>query len=441
MRRMTLAIATIGFVVATSLTAAAPLDDAKTLLKQGKAAESMELLEKQLPQLAQDVEFNYLLGIASLDAGKPGNAVFAFERALAVDPNHLQARAELARALIALTEYEAARRELTQVQQAPLPPEVAARVTQLLAQLDAALAEQAGKGTRVFTGYIEGEIGYDTNINTATNFTSVFIPALNLPGTLSGFSTAQASSLIGLNGGVFGQVQVKENVDVYANLDARFRYHPSQEDFSTGALMGGAGVRVTRGIDQFSIGLTQFTYYIDQYRNDDQLGVYGQWQRELSRQDMVGLFGQYVHVNHPIAPFLNTNLYLGGGIWTHAFMGAGEPLLRLIAYVGDDRERNDDPTVGRQFVGVKAAGEYRLREGLKLFGSVAGQNARYGGENVFFATKRKDWRYDLNAGIAYKPAREWTVSAQLLYTRNDSNIEINDFDRKQVLVTVRRDFF
>jgi len=142
MRRMTLAVAAIGLVVAASLTAAAPIDDAKTLLKQGKAAESMELLEKQLPQLAQDVEFNYLLGIASLDAGKPGNAVFAFERALAVDPNHLQARAELARALIVLTEYEAARRELTQVRQASLPPEVAARVTQLLAQLTRLLPRQ-----------------------------------------------------------------------------------------------------------------------------------------------------------------------------------------------------------------------------------------------------------------------------------------------------------
>jgi len=106
-------------------------------------------------------------------------------------------------------------------------------------------------------------------------------------------------------------MQVKENVDLYANLDARLRYHPQQEDFSTGALMGGAGLRFTRGIDQFSIGLTQFTYYIDRLRNDDQLGVYGQWQRELSRQDMVGVFGQYVRANHPIASFLDTNLYLG----------------------------------------------------------------------------------------------------------------------------------
>jgi len=79
--------------------------------------------------------------------------------------------------------------------------------------------------------------------------------------------------------------------------------------------------------------------------------------------------------------------------------------------------------------------------GSQAVRSVAAQSARYGGENVFFATKRKDWRYDLNAGVAYKPARQWTVSTQLLYTRSDSNIEINDFDRKQFLVTVRRDFF
>ena len=68
----------------STLVIAAPVDDAKALLQQGKAKQAMELLEQQLPQMAENVEFNYLLGIASLDAGKPGKAVFAFERVLAL---------------------------------------------------------------------------------------------------------------------------------------------------------------------------------------------------------------------------------------------------------------------------------------------------------------------------------------------------------------------
>ena len=419
---------------------AAPVDDAKILLKQGKAAESMELLELHLVDYSQDPEYNYLLGISSLDAGKPGNAVFAFERVLAINPDHLWARAELARALIALTEYEAARRELTQVKMSPLPPDVAARVDEILAQLERALAQpKGGKGATTIAAYIEGEYGYDTNINTAPDSATFIIPGLNLIFTNnSQLATAQKSSLLGINGGVSVQKRINETIDVYGNVDGRFRYHPNQKDFAVGALAGGVGVRFTKGIDQYSFGLTQYTYYIDKYRIDDDGGVYGQWLHELSRQNMVGVFGQYIHLNHPIDTLLNTDLSMVGGIWSHAFLSSGDPVIKLTAYMGDDKERNNIPTIGRTLYGIKGDGEYKLREGLKLFGSVAVLHSRFGGQ--LFGTKQEDWRYDLNAGIAYKPSREWTVTPQLNYTRNASNISIKDFDRKQIIVNVRRDF-
>ena len=420
---------------------AAPVDDAKALLKQGKPAESMELLERYLVDYSQDQEYNYLLGISSLDAGKAGNAVFAFERVLAINPGHVWARAELARALIALTEYEAARLELTQVKTYPLPPEVAARVDEILAQLERAVARPtAGKGATTLSAYIEGELGYDTNINTATNATTIMIPVLSLPGTLSGLSTAQKSSLLGLNGGVSVYKRISETVDIYGNADGRLRYHPNQPGFAVGTLAGGVGMRITKGLDQYSFGLTQYTYYIDKYRNDDDTGIYGQWLHELSMQNMVGLFGQYTQIKHPIAPYLNTDLYIVGGIWKHAFLGSGDPTIKLTAYVGDDKERNNDPTVGRSLYGAKGDGEYKLRDDLKLFGGVAVSHARYGGTNIWYGKKREDWRYDLNAGVAYKPFREWTITSQFNYTHNSTDISLCDFNRKQIIFNVRRDF-
>lgn len=439
--RQTLTAAVIA-ALASVAAHAAPVDDAKELLRQGKAEQSVQLLERHLGQMSQDVEFNYLLGISYLDAGKPGAAVFAFERALAVDPNHPQARAELARALIALTEYDAARRELLQVKQGPLPPEVAGHVDGLLARLDAIVAKETGeKGALVLNAYVEGEFGYDSNINTAANANSIFIPVLNLPGTLSGFATAQASLLEGLNAGGSAQKRVGENVDVYGNVDAHFRYHSNKKDFAIGSLAGGAGLRVTQGIDQFSVGVTQYDGYIDRFHNDAQTGIYGQWQREVSRQDVAGLFAQRLRVNHPIASFLNTDLTLVGASWLHAYHAKGDPLVRVVAFAGDDRERNNDPTVGRRLYGVKIGGEYKLREDIKLFGSVATQYSRYGGQNIWFLNKRTDWRHDLNLGVAYKPAKEWTVTGQFSYLHNDSNIALNEFNRKQALITLRRDFF
>jgi hypothetical protein len=40
--------------------------------------------------------FDYLLGIAALDSGKPDRATIAFERVLAVNPNFAGARLDLA---------------------------------------------------------------------------------------------------------------------------------------------------------------------------------------------------------------------------------------------------------------------------------------------------------------------------------------------------------
>ena len=248
-----LALGTLFSAVACAGTA----QDAELLLKQGKPAQAMALLDNDLPANAGDVHYNYLLGIASLDAGKPGNAVFAFERALAIDPQQVLVRAELARALIELTDFEAARQELAQVRGMSVPADAAPRVATLLAALDKVIADQAQMASRPkrnWTGYVEFEAGYDTNINTATNATSVFVPALNLPGSLSGFATAKSSMLVGANGGVSGIKNVAENVDVYGSLDLKTRYHTQESDFSLASLAAGAGVRLTHGKDQFSAG-------------------------------------------------------------------------------------------------------------------------------------------------------------------------------------------
>jgi hypothetical protein len=200
------------------------------------------------------------------------------------------------------------------------------------------------------------------------------------------------------------------------------------------------GVRVTRGKDQYSAGLTTFTYYIGQYRNTDQIGVYGQWQRELSVQDRVGVFGQFVQVDQPLAPVLNTNMYLLGGTWTHAYQALGAPVLSVIGFVGEDQDRNNNPQAGRTFFGAKVAGEYRYRD-YKLFGSLALQQSTYGGTDPFFLVKREDTRTDLTMGASFQPQRDWTLTGQFIYTRNQSSIAFSDFDRQQLLFTARRDFY
>ncbi|HEY4637474.1 MAG TPA: hypothetical protein VIH23_04345, partial [Burkholderiales bacterium] len=65
-------------------------DRARALLQRNDAQAAYKLLLPLEPQRAGDPEYDYLLGIAALDAGEPERAVFALERVLALQPDNLQ---------------------------------------------------------------------------------------------------------------------------------------------------------------------------------------------------------------------------------------------------------------------------------------------------------------------------------------------------------------
>ena len=101
------------------------LDKARVLLQQGKAEQSYQLLAPLEDERAGDSEYDYLLGISALDSGKAGLAVFALERAVAVEPNNAEIRAELARAYFEIRDDAAAQREFENVRSSKPPKAVA----------------------------------------------------------------------------------------------------------------------------------------------------------------------------------------------------------------------------------------------------------------------------------------------------------------------------
>ena len=96
-------------------------DRAKALLQRQDPQGAYKLLLPLESQRAGDPEYDYLLGIAALDAGDPERAVFALERVLALQPENLQARAEIGRAYLAMGEREAAKREFEAVKARQVP--------------------------------------------------------------------------------------------------------------------------------------------------------------------------------------------------------------------------------------------------------------------------------------------------------------------------------
>ena len=102
-----------GMMLANEANAAmgALLREADALIRGGKLADAYKLLEPKEGDYSGELAFDYMLGIAALDSGKPDRATIAFERVLITDPNFSGARLDLARAYFAMGSDDLARNE------------------------------------------------------------------------------------------------------------------------------------------------------------------------------------------------------------------------------------------------------------------------------------------------------------------------------------------
>ncbi len=97
------------------------LDEAARLIKADHALQAYALLSEQARDEAGRPAFDLLLGIAALDGGRPTQAVFALGRVLAVQPDNVRARTELARAYFDMGENEASKEEFSRIDREAMP--------------------------------------------------------------------------------------------------------------------------------------------------------------------------------------------------------------------------------------------------------------------------------------------------------------------------------
>lgn len=439
--RIVLAVAASAFLGVAM--AQGVVDRAKALLRDGKAKEAFELLDPAADQL-NDAESAYLHGIAALDSGKAGLAIMSFERALAYDPGFAPARAELVRALVATGETDQARIELARLVNVQVPPEVRQKLTALEQQL-AAAADVARRRTRGVSFYVEGEAGYDTNVNTGADNRTIAIPLFGgATATLDPVFQKHGSPFGGVGAGLVAFNEVQPGLRIFAGLDAKARYafrELNDDNYHTLSWSGNAGARWQGGSHTATVAASVLENRVGSAKFDQQFGVYGNWQTQLNPNNELGVFAQWLDQKHPIQRSLDTELTLVGVGWRHALEGAGSPVLTLAGYVGDDDEQGSDPAVGRRIYGARLSFERQI-EAIRgrLVISLAHQRSEYGGENLFFFTTREDKRTDLSLGVVFSPAKDITVTPQYVYTENRSNIPVVDFRRHQLYVTLRREF-
>lgn len=427
-----------GSLIAGAFAADAVLEDAKRLMQEKNPKAAYELLMPLQSERAGDPEYDYLLGIAALDSGKPSEAVFALERVLAVKPDHVQARAEIARAYLALGERETAKQEFEAVQKLGAPAEAAPAIQKFLDAIEQLATADRTQVRR----YVEVTVGHDSNVNSATSSNQVAVPLFGgAIFTLAGTAVEQDDEFLSAGAGVSVRHPLSPVLALFAGANVNKRMNSSQDVFDTGLLDVNVGVAHTRGKDVYTVGFQGSNFYVDNERFRDAYGLSAQWQRNYDASNQATAYLQYSDLHYPGQDIRDAKRYVVGGAFAHAYQRLLQPVVYAGAYLGtEDEEESGVPHLGHDLWGLRLGGQLRYSDRIKIFVNTSFEKRDYDGADPFFLKTRDDEQWDFRIGADYQPFKHWRITPQVSYVENDSNILLHDFKRDVWSVTVRREF-
>jgi hypothetical protein len=212
-------------------------------------------------------------------------------------------------------------------------------------------------------------------------------------------------------------------------------------DFDTQQVDLSAGARWARGQDQV-VGLVQgqrFWVDNDTYRNS--IGGTVQWLHNFNPAQQMTIFGQYAALRFPDQDPNDANRWILGVGYSRAFALRYQPVYYASLYGGEQKETDSTFSwLGFKPYGMRLGGQLSLSGQTLLFGNFSYEHRRYNGTEPLFLVRREDDQFDVRLGLSYLFLPKWSLIPQVAYTNNQSNIQLNEYDRTIASVAVRRDF-
>jgi len=412
------------------------LGKAEELVRAGRYAEAYELLEPFQPQRAGDLKFDYLLARAALGSGRPSIASFIYERILAIEPNYIGVRLEMGRAYLALGDYARAKLEFeTVLRFVDLPPDIRQQ-----ALIYARAAEEYLRGRRV-AGYAYAEygFGYDSNPLSATSDSTIpFVGGvLVLPQTAQQHSDHYNALSVG------GELihPLNDRFSIYAGGNARGRIYNNLDVANFTNLDGALGLGYSEGRANTRFGIAVGRYWLDNATTRENYGVAAAWQYLVGSEDQIAVSAGAARFQYEQESLVanDFDLFQVAAGWVHA-INNGRGAVGLTALGGLDDATRDRVDGDRPFYGARITLQNSFTDRIGAFLFAGAQRGKYSRPNPSFDSTRRDALYDVTAGVVWSFAPGWSLRPQIVYTKNDSNIALYEFDRTDISINVRKDF-
>jgi hypothetical protein len=378
------------------------LAEAERLIRAGRSADAFRLLGSHESSHAGEPLYDYLYGVAALDAGQPRLAITALERVVANDPGSTQARFELGRAWSALRPRA---------------------------------APAAAGGWR--RGYEFGA-GYDSNANASTDDSDFFGI------TLDPTNVEQSSSYLTL-AGWFGYTGSAGTGRVETQGRLGHRWNPDADFVDQTIASLGTALRFGDGPTVFGVGLGGWYGLLD--------GDPHQWGLSLDLS-LSRSFGEgwrttgmlrAAQVRYEDDDFTNLSA-LDVDQFTAAWslQRAGETgHFGITVHAGVEDEQETGVPFGNDRMGAQLYGGWRVAGGHGVGLQLGWQDIDYDEPPLFFGVfDRSDnaWTFAVTGEIRDWPARGYTLLPRVGWNRNDSNIALYEYDRLEAGLTLARSF-
>jgi tetratricopeptide (TPR) repeat protein len=425
------------------------IEKARRLLVENNPKQAYMELIKFEAQLAGNIDFDYLLGVASLDSGKIDDAIVAFERVLAVNPNHAGAQMDLARAYFVAGSFDLAEAGFRSLAASNPPPIAQQTINRYLEAIQA----RKRQTTPGWSGWAELGLGYDDNITgVPTDFGAAAQQSFGIVGIEATGNSVKRDAAFGTASGMLEYSHpLSGGWGLFAGLEGRARGYQDESDFNSlyGDVRAGAALndgptqwRFTGGFQRFD----QEGAYTDEPKiTNDRRSAYGQgeWKYMLDPKTQVGLGLQYSQVRFPTNEVEDFNQLFLQASWLRSFETKGVPLVYLSAFVSDDSAVNDIPGTdtdkSKNLFGMRGYAQYSVTPALNAF-SALGFVLRRDKDPFARSTTVEDGedRFgEFLLGVNWQFRKTCAVRAQWSYTRNASNIDLYDFKRNEVSTAVR----
>ncbi|HSV29240.1 MAG TPA: surface lipoprotein assembly modifier [Candidatus Omnitrophota bacterium] len=406
---------------------AAPLDEARAAIADGRLDEADHILAGIREELVDRNDLDFLRGTSALARGEYDRAISAFRAILARDPALHRVRLDLARALFLAGDDGAAEHHFRIAQAADLPPAVQRNVDLFLDQI---------KRRKRWSIEIALGIAPDTNINAATSAQRVDL--YGLPFTLD--DNARKQSGIGVAGSLGAAYHLPLDADTRLVMGGRLAgmdYAGDRFDDRTLSAHLGPRFLVGQSTELTTSAIAARRWYGGEGYSTA-LGAKVEAQTALSPRLLAHGSISLQRLNYDDLPALDgpvatVTAGLTYGLDDVSFIRVDLAVMREMA--------RDEPFRDTQY----HAGATYFRElpwgfGVSLGGGVT--LARHDAPLPAFATTRADDTWTARMTVSNRRLEVFGFTPVLSVTHSErlSNIDVYDFERDRVEVGITRRF-